>query len=304
MATSPQGVPYEQLAHYVNADGQCIFTRCWAPPTDIEIRALCLVLHGAAEHSGPYDRLAIPLTGCGVMVYAHDHVGHGQSQGDQMDITDFNIYIRDTLQHVDVITSKHPNLPIFLFGHSLGGAIAILTAMERPEQFTGVVMTGPAITVHKKLTSSLTMNLLRFTSYWFPKHELDKINPEHVSRDPKEVELYRTDPLVWHGGLKARFVAKATAAFQQIQNNMSSIEWPFLILHGDADNLCDINGSKMLVERAKSTDKHLQVYPGHYHALICEPPKDAAVVIRDITSWIVRRIPENATKPDDVHYRD
>ncbi|XP_006823516.1 monoglyceride lipase-like [Saccoglossus kowalevskii] len=302
MATSPQGVPYEQLAHYVNADGQCIFTRSWAPPTDAEPRALCLVLHGAAEHSGPYDRLAIPLTGCGVMVYAHDHVGHGQSQGDRVNITDFNIYVRDTLQHIDIIAKKHPNLPIFLFGHSMGGTIAILTAIERPDQFTGVVLSGPVITIKNK--SPITTYMLRIVSYWFPKYEVTKINAEHITRDPKEVELYENDPLVWHGGLPSSFIAQVITGTREVQQNLSSIEWPFLILHGDADKLCDIEGSKMMMEKAKSTDRHLQVYPGHYHALICEPPQDAAVVIRDITSWIVRRIPENATKPDDVNYRE
>ncbi|XP_006823487.1 monoglyceride lipase-like [Saccoglossus kowalevskii] len=277
MATSPQGIPYKDLKHFVNVDGQCIYTRGWAPSDNIKLRGLCLILHGATEHSGRFSKIAIPLTGLGVMVYAHDHVGHGQSEGDRVDITDFHIYVRDTLQHVDIIKEKYPKLPIFLIGNSMGGAIAILTAMERPKQFTSVVTIGPAIKLNESLISDSYQN--------------KKIIPETLTRDPKEIELFRTDPLVYHDVMKPRFLSQLHSATMEIQSKMASVCWSFFILHGDADVLCDIEGSKMMVEKAQSTDKRLQVYPGHYHALAAEPPQNAVVVLRDITSWIGTRLP-------------
>ncbi|KAB0401895.1 hypothetical protein E2I00_011820, partial [Balaenoptera physalus] len=72
-------------------------------------------------------------------------VGHGQSEGERMVVSDFQVFIRDVLQHVDVVQKDHPGLPIFLLGHSMGGAITILTAAERPGHFSGMVLISPLV---------------------------------------------------------------------------------------------------------------------------------------------------------------
>ncbi|XP_002740296.1 monoglyceride lipase-like [Saccoglossus kowalevskii] len=287
MATSPQGVSYKDLSHFVNVDGLHIYARSWAPADQSKLRAVCLLLHGLAEHSGQYDRIAIPLTGCGVMVYAHDHLGHGQSEGDRIDIKDFNMYVRDSLQHVDIIKKKFPHLPIFLYGHSMGGTMVILAAMERPDQFAGVVASAPAIKLNEKLA------LIAST-----QHTLD-LNMEDLSRDPEENEKSETDPLAQFEAIKPGFVSQLLDICLKIQPKISSIKCPFLALHGDADKVCDPQGSRMLMERAQSSDRKLVLYPGYYHDLHREPPQEAALVIRDITSWIGTRLPENPPKPDN-----
>nr|XP_031532208.1 monoglyceride lipase isoform X8 [Vicugna pacos] len=72
-------------------------------------------------------------------------VGHGQSEGERMVVSDFQVFIRDVLQHVDLVQKDHPGLPVFLLGHSMGGAIAILTAADRPGHFSGMILISPLV---------------------------------------------------------------------------------------------------------------------------------------------------------------
>uniref|UniRef100_A0A8C8YWR8 Monoglyceride lipase n=1 Tax=Prolemur simus TaxID=1328070 RepID=A0A8C8YWR8_PROSS len=114
---TPQNVPYQNLPHLINADGQYLFCRYWKPTATP--KALIFVSHGAAEHCGRYDELARMLTGLDLLVFAHDHVGHGQSEGERMVVSDFHVFVRDVLQHVDLMQKDHPGLPVFLLGHSM-----------------------------------------------------------------------------------------------------------------------------------------------------------------------------------------
>ncbi|ELK30590.1 Monoglyceride lipase [Myotis davidii] len=68
---TPQNVPYQDLPHLVNADGQYLFCRYWKPAGPP--KGLVFVSHGAGEHCGRYDELAQMLVGLQLLVFAHDH---------------------------------------------------------------------------------------------------------------------------------------------------------------------------------------------------------------------------------------
>lgn len=53
--------------------------------------------------------------------FVYSTVGHGQSEGERMNVKDFQVYIRDSLQHIDLMKSRHPDLPVFILGHSMVG---------------------------------------------------------------------------------------------------------------------------------------------------------------------------------------
>jgi len=73
------------------------------------------------------------------------------------------------------------------------------------------------------------------------------------------VELYDTDELTYHGGLRVSFCMQLMGAAARIEREIPTIGWPFLLLHGDDDKLCDIKGSKMMYEKASAADKKLKV---------------------------------------------
>uniref|UniRef100_A0A7N5K694 Monoglyceride lipase n=1 Tax=Ailuropoda melanoleuca TaxID=9646 RepID=A0A7N5K694_AILME len=254
---TPQSVPYQDLPHLVNADGQYLFCRFWKPTGTP--RALIFVSHGAGEHCGRYDELAQMLAGLGLLVFAHDHVGHGQSEGERMVVSDFHVFIRDVLQHVDTMQKDYPGLPVFLLGHSMGGAIAILTAAERPSHFSGMVLISPLVLA----------------------------NPE--SATTFKVDLYNSDPLICHAGLKVCFGNQLLNAVTRVERALPKLTLPFLLLQGSADRLCDSKGAYLLMESAKSQDKTLKIYEGAYHVLHKELPEVTNSVFREINMWVSQR---------------
>lgn len=290
---SPQGVPYTDLKHIVNADGQHLFCRYWEP--EGPPRALVFVAHGAGEHCGPYDELAQSLKDQALLVFAHDHVGHGQSEGERMHVKDFQMFVRDALQHVDMMKAQHPDLPVFILGHSMGGAISILMACERPSEFSGVALIAPMVQMHPESVTPFKVFMAKVLNHMLPSLSLGAIESKWISRDQKQVEAYDRDQLNFHGGVRVSFGMQLMGAAAHIERQIPDIAWPFLLLHGDADKLCDITGSQVMFERAQSTDKKLKVYEGGYHALHHDLPEVAASLLKEVTSWIVERIP--ATPP-------
>lgn len=163
---TPQNVPYQDLPHLVNADGQYLFCRYWKPSGTP--KALIFVSHGAGEHCGRYDELAQMLKGLDMLVFAHDHVGHGQSEGERMVVSDFQVFVRDVLQHVDTIQKDYPEVPVFLLGHSMGGAISILVAAERPTYFSGMVLISPLVLANPESASTLKVLAAKLLNFVLP----------------------------------------------------------------------------------------------------------------------------------------
>ncbi|XP_011806125.1 PREDICTED: monoglyceride lipase isoform X3 [Colobus angolensis palliatus] len=254
---TPQSVPYQDLPHLVNADGQYLFCRYWKPAGTP--KALIFVSHGAGEHCGRYEELAQMLMGLDLLVFAHDHVGHGQSEGERMVVSDFHVFVRDVLQHVDSMQKDYPGLPVFLLGHSMGGAIAILTAAERPGHFAGMVLISPLVLA----------------------------NPE--SATTFKVDIYNSDPLICRAGLKVCFGIQLLNAVSRVERALPKLTVPFLLLQGSADRLCDSKGAYLLMESAKSQDKTLKIYEGAYHVLHKELPEVTNSVFHEINMWVSQR---------------
>lgn len=291
---SPQGVPYSDLPHIVNADGLHLFCRYWEPAG--QPRALVFIAHGAGEHCGPYDEMAQKLKELSLLVFAHDHVGHGQSEGDRMNIKDFQIYIRDSLQHIDLMKSRHPDLPVFIVGHSMGGAISILTACERPGDFAGVVLIAPLVQMNPESATPFKVFMAKLLNHMLPSLTMGSIESKWLSRDKRQVEAYDADELNYHGGMRVSFGMQLMAAVERMEREIPSISWPFLLLHGDADKLCDIRGSRMMHDNSPSTDKKIKIYEGGYHALHHDLHEVAESVLKELTTWITEHIPATTSQ--------
>lgn len=285
---TPQNVPYQDLPHLVNADGQYLFCRYWKPSGTP--KALIFMSHGAGEHCGRYDELAQMLKGLDMLVFAHDHVGHGQSEGERMVVSDFQVFVRDLLQHVDTIQKDYPEVPIFLLGHSMGGAISILAAAERPTHFSGMVLISPLVLANPESASTLKVLAAKLLNFVLPNMSLGRIDSSVLSRNKSEVDLYNSDPLICRAGVKVCFGIQLLNAVSRVERAMPRLTLPFLLLQGSADRLCDSKGAYLLMESSRSQDKTLKMYEGAYHVLHKELPEVTNSVLHEINTWVSHRI--------------
>jgi acylglycerol lipase len=261
------------------AGGIEIFWQAWVPA---DPRAVVVIAHGAGEHSSRYAHVATRLVDAGYAVYALDHRGHGRSQGRRAVVDRMSNVVADLHTFVDLAASRHPGRPVFLLGHSMGGAIALAFAPGHQQDLAGMALSGPvavleaaspALRLAAKVLSALTPNLGVFG-----------VDPSFVSRDPEVVRAYREDPLVFHGKLPARTVAELAGAVEGFPSSVPSIRLPLLLMHGTADKLAPPAGSTMVHERAGSADKTLKLYEGLYHEILNEPEQET--VISDLLGWL------------------
>lgn len=264
------------------AGGREIFWRAWAP--DEPARGLVVIVHGAGEHSGRYEHVAARLVQDGHAVYALDHRGHGRSEGPRALIDRLDAAVGDVDRLVDVACSAHPDAPVFMLGHSMGGTIAVGYALGHQSRLAGLILSGPLAEI--EATSGLRA-AGRALSALAPRLPLVGVDPALVSRDPAVVAAYRSDPLVHHGKLPARTVAELAAAIDSFPARVDQITVPTLIMYGTADRLCPPSGSVMLGERIGAEDKSVRAYDGLYHEILNEPEREQ--VLDHVCAWIANR---------------
>jgi acylglycerol lipase len=277
----------EQIQHHEDyfegVDDLQLFEQWWRPANP---QAGVIIVHGLAEHSTRHTAFASSLASQGVAVYTFDLRGHGQSDGDRTYVQSFRDYLSDLAIFLSLVQDREPDLPLFLFGHSLGGAIATLFVIRYQPYVHGLLLSAPAI----KTGSSIPPLLVRLSGLVgrvAPKLPTIKLETSAISRDPQVVKAYEQDPLVYRGGVLARTGAETNRAINEIQSRMEEITLPLLIMHGTADRLTEVEGSQQLYARAESKDKQLKLYEGLYHEILNEPEKEQ--VLGDIWDWLQKR---------------
>src|SRR2546422_9400486 len=127
----------------VGAGGLKLFLQSWRPAAPP--KAVFVIHHGLKDHSGRYAAEAMRLVDGGFAVYAHDMRGHGKSEGRRTFVRAFDEYLDDLTAALAVVREHEPGRPIFLFGHSLGGAVATLLAVTRTLPLEGDALSAPAL---------------------------------------------------------------------------------------------------------------------------------------------------------------
>lgn len=252
-------------------------------------RAAVLLAHGYAEHAGRYGHVARRLTDAGYAVYAIDHWGHGQSDGEAGFVPRFSAFTDGMVELLTLVEVNHGDTPRLLLGHSMGGLIATLFLIGHQRAFIAAALSGPAI-VPAVSPSRFTVWISRFLSRFFPRLGVLALDANGVSRDPAVVAAYLADPLVYTGKIGARLGKEFMDAMAAAQAGASKISLPILLQHGETDSLASAEGSKYLFEHVSSADKTLKIYPGLFHEIYNEPERDA--VLDDLIGWFDAHVRE------------
>ncbi len=262
-----------------------IYYQGWLPEGDV--KAVLLVVHGLGEYCGRYMNVVNHFVPLGYAVYGLDHIGHGKSGGAREFIERFADFT-DTLEiYYDMVKGWQADKPIFLLGHSMGGLITSYYLLDHQADFKGAVISAPSIKVSDNI-SQATITLGKILSVLTPKAGLLALDASGVSRDPKVVDAYVNDPLVFHGKTPARLAAELLKAMMRVTAEVEKITLPFIVLQGSEDKLVDPGGAQMLYDRASSQDNTIQVYQGLYHEVFNEPER--ARVLGDVETWLAAHI--------------
>jgi len=266
------------------ADGTEIFVQSWQPGS---VRAVLLLAHGFAEHSGRYGHLIEQLLEKDIAVYALDHRGHGQSSGAKGYISRFGEMVDDLHNIVGHVRSEQPGRKLILLGHSMGGLMSLRYTISHRRAVDLLMVSAPYL-VDGGNVSPLLLKLSRVLATLTPWLPIKQLDATAISRDPHVVHDYDNDPLNFRGKVLARTGYELLTAGPAVLQQADQIELPILIMHGDADRIADVSGSQQLHERVSSADKSLRIYSGLYHEILNEPEKDQ--VVADIVQWLEQRI--------------
>jgi len=258
-----------------------LYYQGWLPAN--EPRAVLLVVHGLAEHSGRYMNLVDHFVPRGYAVYGLDQRGHGKSPGLRGYVERFSYFVSDLESFFSMVRNNYPSAKIFMVGHSVGGTIATAFAVDHQGEFDGLILSGATLKVGASVSPAV-IALARVLSLLLPKMGVDTIEAAAISRDKAVVDAYVSDPLVYRGKIKARLGAELIKAIQSLPGQMPRISLPVLIMHGTLDRLSDPEGSQMMYDRVSSKDKTLKLYDGFYHEIFNEPGRER--VFADMEGWL------------------
>lgn len=240
-------------------------------------RYVALIAHGYGEHAGRYGHVARHLAGHGGAVYAPDHLGHGLSDGERALVDDVGDLVDDLDAAARAVCADHPDRPLVLVGHSMGGIVATRFAQRHGDRLAALVLSGPAIGGAGAIEALLAMD---------PMPEVP-IDPATLSRDPDVGRDYAQDPLVWHGPFRRATLRAMVAAVRAIATG-PALAVPALWLHGADDSLTPLADARAAVERIGGARLESVVYPGARHEVFNETNRDE--VLAAVTSFIDRTL--------------
>lgn len=277
------------------ADGTDIATYAWGD-VDGEPRGAVQIAHGLAEHGARYDRFATALNQAGFLAFATDHRGHGQTGRNQLGdfgAVGFDGLIADVAEYGARIVKDHPDIPVYLFGHSMGSFASQSVITDHSDQYAGAVLSGS--TALDVLAAGLAESEGPAGLEAFNAGFEHRTGYEWLSRDEAEVDLYVADP--WCGfdlpaeTIPLLFSPAARLADPAVLAGIRS-DLPLLIASGSDDPLA---GGGQLVEllgqryrEAGLTDVTVKVYQGARHEILNETNRDE--VTNDIVGWLSKHV--------------
>jgi alpha-beta hydrolase superfamily lysophospholipase len=267
--------------NFKSVRGIDIYYQGWLP--EGKVKAVVFVVHGLGEHSGRYMNVVNHFTPLGYAIYGLDHIGHGKSGGDRELVIQFDDFTAPLTTYYTMVKSWHPDKPIFILGHSMGGLIECYYLLDHQEYFKGAIISAPAIKVGESV-SQTTITMGKVLSVIAPKAGVLALDANNISKDPEVVKAYVNDPLVFHAKTPARLAAEMLKAMLRVTAEAGKITIPFIAVQGSADKLVDPGGIRILENKTSSLDKTIKVYDGLYHEVFNEPERQ--IVLKDVENWL------------------
>ncbi|MDJ0649013.1 MAG: alpha/beta hydrolase [Xenococcaceae cyanobacterium MO_188.B19] len=270
-----------QEGTFQGANGLELYYQSWHPPA--LAKAVLVIVPGIGGHSGIFTRMVEYLLERDFIVYSFDLRGNGRSPGQRGYINNWAEFRLDLAAFLNLVTTKEPDLPLFLIGQSTGGTIALDYVLREPYQLQGLILMSPGLGLG---VAPWKLWLGKILSRILPHFALDTgIDLNTGSRDPEVVAAFAQDPLR-HSQGTARLATEFLKTIDWIKAHGTELQVPLLILHGGADRVTLPQSSRIFFDRLKLADKEIREYPDSYHEL--HHDLNYQEVLADIADWLNR----------------
>ncbi|UCE93184.1 MAG: lysophospholipase [Flavobacteriaceae bacterium] len=229
-------------------------------------KGVVVIVHGMGEYGRRYERTVVPrLNEDSLAVFSYDQFGHGNSDGKKGDNPGFE-HLMDALEVVLKKAEKiYPSLPVFLYGHSMGGNVVINYTLRRKHHLKGSVATSPFL--HLAFDPpKWKLRLGKIIDRIFPSLTMpNDLELGALSKDIKEIEAYEKDPLV-HDKVSPRYSLRLMDTGKWAIEHASDLRVPMLIIHGTSDRITSHKASKSFADNSNGMATFFPIENG-FHEL-------------------------------------
>lgn len=273
--------------NFSSKDGIKLYYQSWLPSNTV--CGILAIVHGLGGHSGMYLNIVKELIPKDFAVYGVDLRGSGKSPGQRAYINSWDEYRNDVAAFLDLVKSKHPGIPCFLFGHSMGGLTILDYLLRYPESarlLNGAIAFTPAL--GESGVPPIKIILGRILSRIYPRFSMNTgMDLGFASRDAEVIKAYREDTLRHTVGT-ARLSTEFFTTLAWVQAHAQDLQIPFLMMLAGDDKVTLPEGGSVFFEKVSNKDKELREYPDRYHDM--QDDFGYEEVLRDLASWLEKHL--------------
>ncbi len=242
------------------------------------------VIPGYADHGARYAHVMGALAEHGIGSVAIDLRGHGRAQGPRGFCTRWGEFLDDARELRKLVDARAKGAPTLLFGHSFGGLVAALSALDDPSPWKGLLLSAPFFGLGLEVPR-IKLLAGKVASKVYPKLGLPSgLVGADMTHDAAKAKGYDSDPLVFPNAT-ARWFTEATAAQARALSAASRLSLPLYMTMGTADKVASFTAAKRFFDAAGSADKTWDPREGLFHEVLNEPSwKD---IVETMARWIL-----------------
>lgn len=263
-----------------NKEGIKFYMRGWEPKE--KPKGVVAMVHGLGEHVGRYIHVAKAFTDAGYALAGFDLRGHGKSGGARGHSPSYQALMDDIEEFLVLVGKRFPAIPLFIYGHSLGGNLVLNFTLRCKPEAAGVIVTAPWLKLAFAPPSSQVV-LARIMNKIAPGFTQNSgLDTSALSRDKVIVKAYHDDTLV-HGKISVGLYVGLYDSGIWALEHASEFPAPLLLMHGTGDRLTSATASREFAERGGKKITW-RAWDGWYHEIHNEPQK--AEVFKVMIDWM------------------